>query len=46
MVAILYYVLGGVWVYYNYYAFGHQLFKPAEIPTFAAVLEHIRVRVL
>lgn len=45
MVAILYYVLGGVWVYYTYYAFGDQLFKPGEIPTFAAVLEQMRVRV-
>ncbi|KAK2077821.1 hypothetical protein QBZ16_004669 [Prototheca wickerhamii] len=43
MVAILYYVLGGVWVYYTYYAFGDQLFKPGEIPTFAAVLEQMRV---
>lgn len=43
MVAILYYVLGGVWVYYTYYAFGSQLFKPGEIPSLGAQLEQMKV---
>lgn len=43
MVALLYYALGGAWVYYTYFTFGDQLFKPGEIPTVGAVLEQMKV---
>jgi lathosterol oxidase len=42
----LYFGVGGVWVYYTYFAFGAIFFKPGQIPKFGDIFEQMKVAFL